>query len=463
MNVAAFEEKDAKLLLELLRFFVPLQDHKLSLTMPPGFACEAPAGWELKEYEASEGPSVVANQSRKQVAELHQFYFSSSFRCLKINGTMPELSPSLFGDLEPCCLTAEATAFPQIKRHYPQLNAWLEDIPKDTLLVTSQALIPEALLINEPDDLWLIAFDECNLILDLRLNASSQAHFRAYSQLAAWCLCLEYYEEIDRLSLCRCYQNRASSYGFFAEFYDRYMAHVDYGEWIDMILSWAKRFMHSTPKVVLEMACGTANISEQLVFKGMEVDGFDNSPFMLYEANKKSFKPNLYLASLNDAPRKENHYELVLCIFDSINYLLKKEEVKKALHNAWLALQPGGLFVFDISTIYNSRNNFCDEINNHQFEDATIVQHAYFDEVRLRQRSFLSLYRRRGTAYLLSQEEHCQRVYYHREIMSMLKDCPLELKGIFSTEVRGNLINRKQQDLDFRYPRLFYMLQKSPS
>ena len=137
--------------------------------------------------------------------------------------------------------------------------------------------------------------------------------------------------------------------------------------------------------------------------------------------------------------------------------------MQKTIHNAWLALQPGGLFVFDISTIYNSRNHFYDEINNHQFEDATIVQHAFFDELRLRQRSFLTLYRRRGTAFVMSQEEHCQRVYYHREIISIIKDSPLELKGIFTTEVRGNLIGKRQQDLDNRYPRLFYMLQKSQS
>lgn len=463
MNIAAFEENDAKLLLELLRFFALPQNLELSLSLPSGFDNQIPAGWEIKRYKASDKLRVVANQNEEQLEALHQFYFCSAFRCLKIKGELPELNPALFGDLEPCCLASEADDFPQIKIHYPELKDWLADMPKDTLLVTSRALVPEALLINEPDDLWLLAFDADNLILDLRLNATTQAHFRAYNQLSAWCLCLEYYEEIDRLALSRCYQNSSCSYGFFAEFYDRYMAHVDYGQWIDMILTWAKRFMSSTPKIVLEMACGTANISEQLVFKGMEVDGFDNSPFMLYEANKKSFKPNLYLASMTDEPRKENHYELILCLFDSINYLLKKEEVQKTIHNAWLALQPGGLFVFDISTIYNSRNNFYDEINNHQFAEGSIVQHAYFDEVRLRQRSYLSLYRRRGTAYVLSQEEHCQRVYYHREIMSILKDCPLELKGIFSTEVRGNMINRKQQDLDFRYPRLFYMLQKSHS
>ena len=463
MNIAAFGEQDTRLLLELLRFFKPPENPKPSLSLPHGFENRVPAGWELKENEAYSKMRVVANQSKEQRAELNQFYFCSYFRCLLVRGNLPELGPALFADLELCCLASEAGHFPQIKRHYPELKAWLADIPKDTLLVTSQAYIPEALLINEPDDLWLIAFDDDALVLDLRLDDSSQAHYRAHSQLAVWCMCLEYYEEIERLSLSRCYQNNAGSYGFFAEFYDRYMAHVDYSEWIEMILSWACHFMQSTPKVVLEAACGTAKISEQLVFKGMEVDGFDSSPFMLHEANKKSFKPNLYLASLTDAPIRENHYELILCLFDSINYLLKEEEVLKTMNNAHLALQPGGLFVFDISTIYNSRNHFYDEINNHQFGDATIVQHAFFDELRLRQRSFLTLYRRRGTAFVMSQEEHCQRVYYHREIISIIKDSPLELKGIFTTEVRGNLIGKRQQDLDNRYPRLFYMLQKSQS
>lgn len=463
MNIAAFNGQDATLLIELLRFFKQPKELQLSLSLPQEYEGETPAGWKLEEDKAPAALRVVTNQSREQLTRLHQFYFCSSFRCLLIRAEIPKLSPALFGDLEPCCLSSEADSFPQIGRHYPELKAWLHDMPKDTLLVTSQALIPDALMINEPDDLWLLAFDEDNLLLDLRLEESSQVHYRAYKQLAAWCLCLEYYEEIDRLSLSRCYQNSAGSYGFFAEFYDRYMAHVDYSEWIEMILTWARHFMRATPKVVLEMACGTANISEQLVFKGMKVDGFDSSPFMLHEASKKSFKPNLFLASLTDTPERENHYDLILCLFDSINYLLKKEEVKKTIGNAHLALKPGGLFVFDISTVYNSRNNFYDEINHHQFEDATIVQHAYYDEVRLRQRSFLTLYRRKGTGYVMSQEEHCQRVYYHREIMSMIKDSPLELKGIFATEARGNLINRKQQDLDLRYPRLFYMLQKSES
>ena len=73
MNIAAFEENDAKLLLELLRFFALPQNLELSLSLPAGFVSEAPAGWELKGFDASGKLSVVANQNEEQLPELHQF------------------------------------------------------------------------------------------------------------------------------------------------------------------------------------------------------------------------------------------------------------------------------------------------------------------------------------------------------------------------------------------------------
>lgn len=462
MKISAFEHKDAALLLDLLRFFKPPETLKLCLSLPKGFEGKAPSWMEQKRDVSPKKTRVVARQNQQELEKLHQFFFCSSFRCLKIAHEMPKLNLALFGDLEPSCLLHEAKDFPDIKIHYSDLTAWLNDAPKDRLLVCSSAIILQALLINEPDDLWLLAFDEDELVLDLRLCGSTQSHHRAYRQLSAWCECMEIYDDIDRLSLSRSYENNASSYGFFAEFYDRYMSHVDYSEWIDMILSWAFHFMETTPKIVLEMACGTAKISEQLVFKGMDVDGFDASPFMLHQAYKKNFKPKLHLASLTDPPKRENHYELILCLFDSINYLLRSEEVSIAIHNAWLALQTNGLLVFDISTIYNSKENFFDVIQTHHFAEASIVHHAFYDELRLRQRSFLNLYRKGGTAVIPSQEEHCQRVYSHKEILSLIHNSPFELKGIFATEARGNLINKKMQNLDQRYPRLFYMLQKNP-
>jgi hypothetical protein len=81
---------------------------------------------------------------------------------------------------------------------------------------------------------------------------------------------------------------------FFAEYYDKYMSHVSYSDWLDMILRWCKKFMDRQPEAVLELACGTANISEQLIYQGFSVDACDLSPFMLHVAERKLFKPKLF-------------------------------------------------------------------------------------------------------------------------------------------------------------------------
>ena len=463
LNLYAFGAEDASLLAELLRFYLPPDELQLRLVLPAEFKHDSELEYprlNLNEHPPKESIYALANQNQEQVQHLNQFYFCQEFKCLKLAAGIPKLSLQLFGDLKLCCLASEAQSLPQITHKYLDLRAYLQDSPEDKLLITQNTLIVKALCINDPDDLWLLAFDDKQLLIDLRLDANTASYHRAYRQLAALICCLEKDEELDRLSLQRCHQNSAKSYGFFAEFYDRYMSHVDYSSWLDMVLSWAHHFQDSPPKTVLEMACGTARIAEQLVFKGLEVDAFDGSAFMLHEANKKSFKPKLYLACLTDAPKKENHYDLILCLFDSVNYLLKIEELSLTLQNAWRALKPGGIFVFDISTINNSQQNFYDTIQKHQFGSSMIVHHAFFDELRLRQRSFLTLFRKKPLGFVMSREEHCQRVYYHREIMSVIKNSSLELLGIFSPEIRGNLINRKQQNLDVRYPRLFYMLQK---
>ena len=95
MNIAAFREQDARLLLELLRFFKQPENPKLNLSLPQGFEGRVPDGWERRENEASSKLRVVANQSKEQRAELNQFYFCSSFRCLLVRGNLPELSQAL--------------------------------------------------------------------------------------------------------------------------------------------------------------------------------------------------------------------------------------------------------------------------------------------------------------------------------------------------------------------------------
>jgi SAM-dependent methyltransferase len=53
-------------------------------------------------------------------------------------------------------------------------------------------------------------------------------------------------------------------------------------------------------------------------------------------------------------------FDLVTCWFDSINYLLTKSELDKTFRNISRVLNNGGVFMFDINTIYGLSVNWPD-------------------------------------------------------------------------------------------------------
>ncbi|MCK4311139.1 MAG: 4-hydroxythreonine-4-phosphate dehydrogenase PdxA, partial [Candidatus Cloacimonetes bacterium] len=71
------------------------------------------------------------------------------------------------------------------------------------------------------------------------------------------------------------------NYSLFAKYYDKYMSHVSYDKWVNFLLKQFSKSHNENPKRVLELACGTANISNRLVKKGLHVDASDISEEML--------------------------------------------------------------------------------------------------------------------------------------------------------------------------------------
>lgn len=252
-------------------------------------------------------------------------------------------------------------------------------------------------------------------------------------------------------------RRRSGSYSFFAEYYDNYMAHVDYEKWVNLILGWYRKFTSRKLKRILELACGTANASEILVFKGFEVDACDASPFMLHQADKKTFKPRLFLSSMTEPP-PDGQYDLIFCLFDSINYLTQKTEIKTLLANVKAALAPNGVFIFDISTLMNSLQNFNETISYSTVRDGYIVHNADYDRLTNRQISHLTLFRKGIEGYRKYEERHVQRVYRSFELVELIAASGLTLKGVYSPELRNNLYSKRNTDIDSKYARLFYIL-----
>lgn len=101
-------------------------------------------------------------------------------------------------------------------------------------------------------------------------------------------------------------------------------------------------------RTLLELACGTGAILKILA-KSYDVAGLDLSPQMLSLARKKLPNVRFYR---KDMVRFElaTKFDAIICVFDSINHVLKFADWQKIFRNAARHLEKDGLFLFDINT-----------------------------------------------------------------------------------------------------------------
>jgi ubiquinone/menaquinone biosynthesis C-methylase UbiE len=147
-------------------------------------------------------------------------------------------------------------------------------------------------------------------------------------------------------------------YQALAPIYDELMSHVEYTEWAEFILNILRRHL-KWPPMVMEIACGTGIIAGRLAEKGVKVVGYDRSPAMIAQAERRHSHPNatFSVASFANFPVREN-FPAIICLYDSINYIMSYSDLVKFFARVQNTLQPEGIFIFDICTRYNSYRNF---------------------------------------------------------------------------------------------------------
>ncbi len=76
-----------------------------------------------------------------------------------------------------------------------------------------------------------------------------------------------------------------------------------------------------------------------------------------------------------------------------------------------LALENGGLFVFDISTLENSLDNFSDVSELYHYSDG-LMPSRWFESVRLMQKSALHFFKRIQLAIAINMNNTIKGLFY---------------------------------------------------
>jgi ubiquinone/menaquinone biosynthesis C-methylase UbiE len=150
-----------------------------------------------------------------------------------------------------------------------------------------------------------------------------------------------------------------------AAIYDHMMRIVNYPGWVRYLLNLIKIANRSLvqrssrPNLqLLELACGTGNMSLILAKKGYRVIGIDGSSEMLYVANSKAKRMHLSSIQFIESDilsfKTDSKFDIVLCCYDSLNYLEGINSLGILFNKVNQCLKPNGVFIFDLSMENNS-------------------------------------------------------------------------------------------------------------
>ena len=136
------------------------------------------------------------------------------------------------------------------------------------------------------------------------------------------------------------------SYAEFAKFYD-----VAMGDMSDKVEFLMKLLQENAPGAcnILEFACGTGTILEGLS-PSYVVAGLDLSEEMTAIAKKKLREADIRVGDMAEYDFGET-FDVILCVYDSINHLQTWEQWSAVFANARKHLTNGGVFILDFNTI----------------------------------------------------------------------------------------------------------------
>ena len=148
-----------------------------------------------------------------------------------------------------------------------------------------------------------------------------------------------------------------SSYENFARVYDLFMDNIPYEEWCGYLTGLLQEY-GVTEGLVLELGCGTGNMTRLLANRGYDMVGVDNAPDMLEIAMEKRQAEGQDILYLFQDMREFELYgtvKAVVSLCDSMNYILEEEELLQVFRLVNNYLDPGGVFIFDLNTAYKYR------------------------------------------------------------------------------------------------------------
>lgn len=227
-------------------------------------------------------------------------------------------------------------------------------------------------------------------------------------------------------------------YTSLALIYDEVMKDVDYEDWADFIDEIIQD-LNPEAETILELACGTGKVAMYLdELECYDITATDKSEQMLEEARRiAEFRGlNIKWEQVDFMNmRLESTFDVILTLFDSVNYLLTEEDVLKMLSNVEKVMHEGSLFIFDFTTqkhsqlVASSLNDEGITPDNYRYS-----RNSYYipgEKIHINEFEIEKMDKDMETVIERFREKHRQRIYELGEMKSIISKSNLEIVAAY--------------------------------
>lgn len=224
------------------------------------------------------------------------------------------------------------------------------------------------------------------------------------------------------------------AYTGFAEVYDMFMDNIPYETWCEYLTGLLKE-QGVTEGLLLDLGCGTGTLTRLLAAEGYDMIGVDLSDEMLEIAmDHQREKPDGILYLLQDMREFELYGTVrgIVSICDSMNYLTEYEDLVQVLRLANNYLDPGGVFIFDLNTVYKYSEILGEQTIAENRDEGSFIWENYFDQEEGINEYDLTLFIREEDGRFRKYEEtHFQRAYEQKEVEKAIREAGMELVAVY--------------------------------
>lgn len=244
------------------------------------------------------------------------------------------------------------------------------------------------------------------------------------------------------------------AYTGFASVYDMFMDNIPYDDWCEYLKGLLQEY-GVKDGIVVDLGCGTGNITSRLAKSGYDMIGIDNSQEMLSIAMEKATENNSILYLLQDMRSFELYgtVSAVVSICDSMNYIMEEEDLVQVFKLVNNYLEPHGIFIFDMNTEYKYEKILANNtIAENREKGSFIWDNYYYVDEKINEYD-LTIYisedydestyeeqdeeeseddlKEEGRVFYRFDEKHFQRAYSIDQIKTLLNKAGMEFVAVY--------------------------------